>query len=405
MNGKALIAMIFSALALAIPSAEALTRQEVDQRLRQEEIRLAQIETQVSQHRQKMSETVRKEKSLLDELSVINEKTVVAAQKIVVLDLKQKKVTARIEDLETEIAMTRKDLAGVQELLQRRLLALYKYGNGTDLDLLLSMGDVQEALATTYLLKRITDQDRVFFEDLTRKSRRLEAALGELEEQRGELGKQRADLERQKKEYNQSLARRNKALEEIRRQKSNYEKAEKELVQAQTELEQRIRRLLQEKQRLAEEARRAALARPDQKPKEPMPTYKPGGKLRWPIKGRVMSPFGTRVHPTFKTKTVHTGIDIDGKRGDPVGAAAAGEVLFAGWLRGYGQIVVLDHGGDLTTVYAHLSKISVAEGDRVTVGQTIGLVGDTGVATGHHLHFEVRVNGEARDPMRYLGGR
>jgi len=404
-NGKALIAMIFSALALAIPSAEALTRQEVDQRLRQEEIRLAQIETQVSQHRQKMSETVRKEKSLLDELSVINEKTVVAAQKIVVLDLKQKKVTARIEDLETEIAMTRKDLAGVQELLQRRLLALYKYGNGTDLDLLLSMGDVQEALATTYLLKRITDQDRVFFEDLTRKSRRLEAALGELEEQRGELGKQRADLERQKKEYNQSLARRNKALEEIRRQKSNYEKAEKELVQAQTELEQRIRRLLQEKQRLAEEARRAALARPDQKPKEPMPTYKPGGKLRWPIKGRVMSPFGTRVHPTFKTKTVHTGIDIDGKRGDPVGAAAAGEVLFAGWLRGYGQIVVLDHGGDLTTVYAHLSKISVAEGDRVTVGQTIGLVGDTGVATGHHLHFEVRVNGEARDPMRYLGGR
>ncbi len=405
MNGKALIAMIFSALALAIPSAEALTRQEVDQRLRQEEIRLAQIDTQVSQHRQKMSETVRKEKSLLDELSVINEKTVVAAQKIVVLDLKQKKVTARIEDLETEIAMTRKDLAGVQELLQRRLLALYKYGNGTDLDLLLSMGDVQEALATTYLLKRITDQDRVFFEDLTRKSRRLEAALGELEEQRGELGKQRADLERQKKEYNQSLARRNKALEEIRRQKSNYEKAEKELVQAQTELEQRIRRLLQEKQRLAEEARRAALARPGQKPKEPMPTYKPGGKLRWPIKGRVMSPFGTRVHPTFKTKTVHTGIDIDGKRGDPVGAAAAGEVLFAGWLRGYGQIVVLDHGGDLTTVYAHLSKISVAEGDRVTVGQTIGLVGDTGVATGHHLHFEVRVNGEARDPMRYLGGR
>ncbi len=405
MKGKALIVMIFAALALAVPSAEALTRQEVDQRLRQEEIRLAQIEAQVSQHRQKMSETVRKEKSLLDELSVINEKTVVAAQKIVVLDLKQKKVTARIEELETEIAMTRKDLADVQELLHRRLLALYKYGNGTDLDLLLSTGDVQEALATTYLLKRITDQDRAFFEDLTRKSRRLESALGELEEQRGELRKQRADLERQKKEYNQSLARRNKALEEIRRQKSNYEKAEKELVQAQAELEQRIRRLLQEKQRLVEEARRAALERPGQKPKEPMPTYKPGGKLQWPLKGRVMSPFGTRVHPTFKTKTVHTGIDIDGKRGDPVGAAAAGEVLFAGWLRGYGQIVVLDHGGDLTTVYAHLSKISVAEGDRVAVGQTVGLVGDTGVATGHHLHFEVRVNGEARDPMRYLGGR
>jgi murein DD-endopeptidase MepM/ murein hydrolase activator NlpD len=102
---------------------------------------------------------------------------------------------------------------------------------------------------------------------------------------------------------------------------------------------------------------------------------------------------------------MHTGIDIAASSGTPVKAAASGEVLFAGWLRGYGQVIVLDHGGNLTTVYAHLSRISVKEGQRISAGYIIGNVGSTGVATGPHLHFEVRESGEARDPMRYLGGR
>ena len=167
MKGPAVL--LLAVLLLSPLTAQALTREEVDRNLRQEEARLAQIEAQVAAHRQTLGEAAQKEKSLLDELSRINEKTVVTQQKIVVLDLQQKKVAGRIEDLEREIASTRKNLVGVQELLRRRLLALYKYANGADLDLLLSTGDVQEALATTYLLKRITDQDRLFFDDLARK--------------------------------------------------------------------------------------------------------------------------------------------------------------------------------------------------------------------------------------------
>ena len=132
-------------------------------------------------------------------------------------------------------------------------------------------------------------------------------------------------------------------------------------------------------------------------------TYLPsGGQLAWPIQGQITSSFGMRVHPTFKTKIVHTGIDIKGAQGTPVGAAGPGEVLFAGWLRGYGQVIIIDHGNNLSTVYAHLSSMSVREGAAVKKGQTIGAVGSTGVATGAHLHFEVRVGGEARDPMKYL---
>ncbi|HPI98941.1 MAG TPA: M23 family metallopeptidase, partial [Synergistales bacterium] len=155
---------------------------------------------------------------------------------------------------------------------------------------------------------------------------------------------------------------------------------------------------LLKKKRQMEEERKASssVSRPS------VDYFKPGSKLAWPVRGRVTSRFGTRVHPVFKTKIMHTGIDIDAKRGDPVKAAESGEVLYAGWLRGYGQIIILDHGAQLTTVYAHLDASLVDEGEKVKNGQVIGKVGSTGVATGAHLHFEVRVDGEARDPMKYL---
>lgn len=109
-----------------------------------------------------------------------------------------------------------------------------------------------------------------------------------------------------------------------------------------------------------------------------------------------------RIHPRFKTKRQHTGIDIASPHGSPVTTAGAGEVIFAGWMRGYGQVIIIDHGSGYATVYAHMSKILVDDGAAVKKGALIGRVGQTGVATGPHLHFEVRVKGVARDPLNYL---
>ena len=108
------------------------------------------------------------------------------------------------------------------------------------------------------------------------------------------------------------------------------------------------------------------------------------------------------MHPVFKTKIKHSGIDIAASTGSPIAAASAGEVLFAGSMRGYGKVVILDHGGDLTTVYGHMSTISCSENQKIAKGAIIGKVGMTGIATGPHLHFEVRVNGNTVDPMGYL---
>ena len=127
------------------------------------------------------------------------------------------------------------------------------------------------------------------------------------------------------------------------------------------------------------------------------------GQLSVPISGaRLTSQFGPRVHPIFGTQRLHAGVDWAVPTGTPVRAAAAGRVVHAGDRGGYGRTVIIDHGGSLATLYAHLSVVSVGNGQNVERGQVIGAVGSTGFSTGPHLHFEVRVAGNPVDPLPYL---
>ncbi|MCL2606244.1 MAG: M23 family metallopeptidase, partial [Coriobacteriia bacterium] len=131
------------------------------------------------------------------------------------------------------------------------------------------------------------------------------------------------------------------------------------------------------------------------------------GRMTWPVPGfnRVTSPFGWRTHPIFGGRRMHTGVDIAGPgiNGAAVVAAGNGRVISTGWRGGYGNTIIIDHGDGVTTLYAHLQAggINVSVGQQVTAGQRIGRVGSTGNSTGPHLHWEVRVNGQPRNPMTF----
>jgi murein DD-endopeptidase MepM/ murein hydrolase activator NlpD len=127
-----------------------------------------------------------------------------------------------------------------------------------------------------------------------------------------------------------------------------------------------------------------------------------GGELFWPTNGPIVSGFGYRTHPVYGTTRFHSGVDIDGACGQAIFAAEDGTVLSAGYNGGYGNATVVDHGDGLSTLYGHQSSIGVSSGQKVSRGQQIGLVGTTGLSTGCHLHFEVRINGEPVDPVPYL---
>jgi murein DD-endopeptidase MepM/ murein hydrolase activator NlpD len=125
----------------------------------------------------------------------------------------------------------------------------------------------------------------------------------------------------------------------------------------------------------------------------------------WPVFGRLESGVGGRRNPFGgRGYEYHEGQDIDAQYGTPVQVAASGKVTIAGWQRGYGNVVYVDHGRGVSTRYGHLSKIEVMVGETVSRGQTIGLVGSTGRSTGPHLHYEVRINNQPVDPKKYLPG-
>jgi murein hydrolase activator len=129
------------------------------------------------------------------------------------------------------------------------------------------------------------------------------------------------------------------------------------------------------------------------------------GRLGWPAEGRVVEEYGTRVNPRFGTKTFRNGIDIDAGEGANIHAVFPGHVLYTGWFRGYGNLIIVDHGSEYYTLYAHVADIKVAEGDDVKQGQVIGTVGDTGSLQGPRLYFEVRYQGKPQDPAQWLRPR
>ena len=130
-----------------------------------------------------------------------------------------------------------------------------------------------------------------------------------------------------------------------------------------------------------------------------------GGFTR-PVSGRITSPFGSRMHPIFKRRIFHSGVDIASPYGTPIKAANSGRVIFVGWYSGYGKVVIIDHGkiGGLptTTLYAHMSTTIARQGANVAKGQIIGKIGTTGYSTGPHLHFEVRQKGNPVNPLNFI---
>jgi murein DD-endopeptidase MepM/ murein hydrolase activator NlpD len=132
------------------------------------------------------------------------------------------------------------------------------------------------------------------------------------------------------------------------------------------------------------------------------PTGTKPGQLVRPVPGAISSGFGPRVHPILGTMRMHNGVDMNASQGDAIKAAAAGRVILAGVKGGFGNTIMIDHGGGMVTLYAHQSRIGASVGQKVTAGETIGYIGSTGLSTGPHLHFEIRIYGVPKNPTNYI---
>ncbi|MEW6583630.1 MAG: M23 family metallopeptidase, partial [Actinomycetota bacterium] len=293
------------------------------------------------------------------------------------------------------LVVARRRLASRRAYLSRRVIEIYRRGGDVDtMGLILQSRSLSEVVAVSDLLDRVVVQDRdlarairLHAEDIRRTRDRIAGIRREVahDEARATVvaGRARAVADQ--------VQRRRDALARLR----GGRRALLSRVQHdRRELEHEAEGLRRESARLAAKIR-AAQGVPSSGGAVSVPSPSAAG-FSWPVSGALTSRFGPRWG------RMHEGIDIAASAGTPIAASAGGTVILAGWQGGYGNLVVVDHGNGLSTAYAHQSRIAVSVGQTVGRGSIVGYIGCTGHCFGDHLHFEVRVNGGAVDPLGYL---
>ena len=312
-------------------------------------------------------------------------------------------LTAQVNAKQTEIEATQAEYERQQALLGERMEASYKNGDLIYFELLLDSRSIEDFISRTSLVQRVIESNSQLASDLKDSRITLEKIKAEIERDLETVDAKRAEAEAEEKRLKDLRARHQSKLDAQRSAQDQKEalvaenKANADRLRAQAE---------------AEEAESARIARE---------LYGTGsgyfaGVMAWPVPGFEDEPeggerFGYRIHPILGYKKLHTGIDIGslwdiGKsiNGATIVAAADGTVIYAGYRGGYGYCTMIDHGNGVVTLYAHqqTGSISVSKGQKVDRRDPIGKVGSTGLSTGPHLHFEVRINGTPVDPMTYL---
>lgn len=283
------------------------------------------------------------------------------------------------------LAAAEEEYANQKFLLSDRLNQIYENGKAPLLDFILGADSYANLLDRLYYLHFIVEQDIAIARNIQAQKNRITTQKTILNQQYAEIHGIREKVKVSYSVYSNITASRKNLLYDARRQRAAYAQHVVELEEISAELERELQELIRR-----EQAKNQATHH----------HFGNVGAFLWPVGSReITSPFGWRMHPIYGTQKFHTGVDIAAGTGSPIRATADGVVIYAGWYGGYGEAVVIDHGNGLSSVYAHCSVIYVRKGENVRQGQTIAGVGSTGNATGPHLHFEVRENGTAIDPI------
>ena len=313
---------------------------------------------------------------------------------------RQAEINAQIVQTQNEIVKMEAYLETRQNVLNRRVRAIYMHGQLNYLEVILGANSFSDFANRVELLKRVIRSDYNLILEIQKQKAAIEAKKAQLEEDKRQLDALAAEAEKTQKEIAAKKAEQQKVLDAAKSNKAAAAQMEQDL-NAQLAS---VRNLIQQRLAAAEAARQAAQqASSDEGGGGSDDNYVQGtGAMGWPCSGPITSPFGYRTHPIFGTTIFHAGIDIGVDYGTPIHAADSGVVVYSGWISGYGNAVIIDHGGGVSTLYGHNQSLAVSEGQSVSKGSVIAYAGSTGNSTGPHCHFEVDVNGSPVNPMGYL---
>jgi murein hydrolase activator len=390
------VALAVALVVLAAVPAAAQPRR--DDPLQAEQRKLQQTQKQLKEEKERAAAARARETSLLAELEEIERRLAAKKAEAARLEARIKKAQSDVQMFRGEIGKLERQRAGQINALAGRLRAMYRvHAQGGALPVILSGEDPATRAVAVRHLASLAALDARLIQEYRVTSERLADRKGKEEAQQQELASLHDEAKREQAEVDREVAKRRVILAKVRDERAYHERMVGELTEASHRLEAFIREL-QAKQR------KLARVPPPKGGIEP-----PGvgfgalkGRLPWPTEGRIVTGFGAQVHPRFGTRTFRNGVDIEAAVGREVLAVHGGHVIYTGWFKGYGNLIIVDHGNEYYTLYAHIADIEAKEGEDVRQGQRIGTVGDTGSLAGPRLYFEVRYQGRPQDPEQWL---
>lgn len=392
------IAFVASLLFAAIGSASAVTQSEIDA--------LKNKQAGVQQQQQELQSKIGNIQGEMDtavaKKTALDEQNELARQEIELIneqiDLYDKLIEKKAKELEEAKAKEEEQ----KEKLRVRMRAMEESGSATYLSILFKADDFSDLLARINDISKIMEYNEQLKDDYVAARENVEKVKAEYEATQEEQKETRTELEDKKAQLETQIANATKVItdlnNDIENAKMEFQAFEAAEASLQSQIDQKVA-ALEEQQRLAEEQ---AKENGTTAPSIPQGS----GQFIWPTpscpKSNITCPYGWRNHPIYGTRSFHTGTDIGASSGSQIVAADSGTVILACYNGSYGNCVVISHGNGISTLYAHMNRIAVSNGQAVSQGETIGYVGTTGCSTGPHLHFEVKVNGSTTNPMNYF---
>ena len=347
------------------------------------EDQLADLQRQAEEQQAKTNEASAKVENVSERLRQIQEELRVATAEYKEVKGQLDSVEDKISDNTELLQKTEADLKVKNKKLQQRVRDIYINGQISYVDVLFGAKDFADLMTRMDVLKRIIKHDYDLIMKVKEEKATVENTRAQLEKDKAEAEVLVTDAQAKKAKVEDKESEQQVLLEQAIYDRDTSERMYEEIMAASQEVANMIRR-----SQMSSAGYSGAPAG--------------AGGMIWPISGPITSEFGWRTHPIFGTARFHSGLDIGGDYGMPIYAAASGTVIYAGWISGYGNAVIIDHGGGVTTLYGHNDSLNVSEGENVAQGQVIAMCGSTGNSTGPHCHFEVRENGEPVSPYGYL---
>jgi septal ring factor EnvC (AmiA/AmiB activator) len=348
---------------------------------------LTKIQKEIKKGKQKVKEAIKKERSILTELEEIDRSIKRKRSELMFYDKRLQQTRSKIERLEREIIALTGKINKRKRFLKERLRTLYKQRYGDVALFLISATDYQDLIRRSRYISLIAHYDSRLMETYSKGIKRFNLKKMQMEVLRKELEANKRDVSKKMQELQLERTRKDKLLASIRQKRSSYERMIKELRESSRQLREMIKRLEKKKLPTSVVAKRFRSMK---------------GRLPWPVNGKVLVPFGRYRDPKFNIPLFKNGIEIKAKHGEVARAISSGRVVFADWFKGYGQLLIINHGGGYHSLYGYLSEIFYKTGDIIRRGEAIGKVGESGLLNVPALYFEIRYKGKPLDPLQWL---